>query len=252
MSVFRQCHPVLKTAILLSGWLGCLPAWSLDERFRDLSGRVEYAFYAEDSRALQRDLQAMAALEINHDFALLQQNQLDYGRWKLVQLQSQISSVQAQQLAEDCVDSKLPANSTGTTAALHFALHAACLSELAQLRPVRSVLYRRERDSAFSQALKLDARSIQVRLVGAWLKYSNKEPVDSAELKTLVAAYDKAASGELNDNLLWGQAEACFLLGQAEIAKGNVLAARNALERAILLAPEYPAAQALLRSLTVK
>lgn len=201
---------------------------------------------------MQRDLQALAALETNDDFAVLQQNQLDYGRWKLAQLSGPSNSAQAQELAEECVDSKLPAKTPSASAALHLALHAACLSELAQQRPVRSFIYRRERDSVFSQALKLDGKSVQVRLVGSWLKYSSREQLDSVELNSLVAAYDKAASGELTDNVLWGQAEACFLLGQAEMEKGNVLAARNALERAILLAPEYPAAQALLRSLTVK
>jgi Tfp pilus assembly protein PilF len=53
-------------------------------------------------------------------------------------------------------------------------------------------------------------------------------------------------------NLNWGYAETCYLLGKVELERGNVLAARNALEQALLQAPDYRDAQQLLQSLNLK
>ncbi|MGE0189381.1 MAG: hypothetical protein AB7F79_09480 [Steroidobacteraceae bacterium] len=252
MGSLRHLHIVAKLVGLLTGMLACVSAWSENEQLNDLAGRMEYAFYAEDSRSLQLAIQSLTQLELDTESDMLQQQQqLDYGRWKLAQLLGKHDPALATQMAEECADSKIANTVDGTSLAIRHALHAACLSILAQLRPLRSVLYKRQRNAEIDQALQIDSRSPQVQLVSAWLHADDKEPQDMAPLSTVVAAYDAAALVQITHNVLWGHAESCYLLGQLAIANGESLAARNALERALILMPDYQAASTLLRSLTV-
>ena len=48
----------------------------------------------------------------------------------------------------------------------------------------------------------------------------------------------------------WGAAEAYMWLGRCYLGKGDVLPARDALERALLIAPEFAQARRLLSSIT--
>jgi tetratricopeptide (TPR) repeat protein len=48
----------------------------------------------------------------------------------------------------------------------------------------------------------------------------------------------------------WGEADAYLALGRIRLAKGEVLPARDALERALLVAPEFAAARKLLSEIT--
>jgi Tfp pilus assembly protein PilF len=41
----------------------------------------------------------------------------------------------------------------------------------------------------------------------------------------------------------WGHAEALMLLAQAQLSAGQTVAARDAIERALVIAPDYDAAQ---------
>lgn len=239
------------TTGLLCAVLLCASADAQTEQLRDLAGRLEYAFYAADTRALQQDLQTLTALEVRASDARLRDQHLGYARWKLAELLMASEPARAAELAEMCADTK-PDLAGDVQAALQHAVHAACAAVLEKLRPLRGVSHRREREAALVQARKLGSKLPQVQLVESWVKVTNGEAVSAVTLRNLVAAYDAASISVLATAALWGHAEACYLLGQAEMQLKDLLAARNALERAVLLAPDYQAAQLLLRSLSVK
>jgi Tfp pilus assembly protein PilF len=46
----------------------------------------------------------------------------------------------------------------------------------------------------------------------------------------------------------WGHAEALLALGQSYLTRGDSVAARDAIERALVIAPDYRAAQSLLET----
>jgi hypothetical protein len=251
MRPIRQLHLVTALATLFAG-LMCLSAACADEQVRDLSSRLEYAFYAEDSRSLQADLRALVALELDATDDAVRTYQVDYGRWKLAQLLGERDATSAEQFAEACANSKIANNTDNALKAKRYALHAACLGMLEQLRPMRSVLYKRDRDTALSQALLLDSKLPQVQLVAIWLKSGNKIVPDLESLNRLIALYDATALATSGGDGVWGHAESCYLLGRSALTKNEILIARNALERALILAPDYQAAQRLLSNLTVK
>lgn len=238
------------TTSLLCAVLLCASASAQTEQLRDLAGRLEYGFYAADTRALQQDLQTLMTLEAEASDARLRDQHLGYARWKLSELLMRSDPVRAAELAEVCANVR--PDLADVQVALQHAVRAACAAMLEKLRPVRGVLYRREREAALLQARKLGSKLPQVQLVESWVKVTNGEAVSAVTLRSLVAAYDAASISELATATLWGHAEACYLLGQAEMQREDLLAARNALERAVLLAPDYQAAQLLLRNLSVK
>jgi len=220
-------------------------AQAAQEELTDLSSRVEYAFYSGDPPALRQALTSLEKLSVSSAQRDLQLNDLNYGRWKLAQLLAATNADEAGRSADSCV-AAMPSKPSAEQAALT----AACLTLLEELRSLRSLWYRNEREQRIKQATALDAKNLQVQFVAAWIK-AEREP-DAAEtyvaVKNVVAAFSDA-SGRLHE-AEWGYAEAWYLLGKMEFARHDVLAARNALERATLITPDYREAQALLKKLT--
>ena len=159
---------------------------------------------------------------------------------------------EAGDLAERCIDSADVKKFSKKASAEHEALLAACDAVLAEVRFVRTLWYRNAMDDHLKRAAKLDPRNLQVQFVSAWVK-AYRDPADAeayAALKQSVAAFTDNA-GRLQDTG-WGYAEALYLLGRAELSRHDNLAARNALERALVIAPDYVAAQIALKQLTVR
>ncbi len=245
---------VCKQTLLWRLALGALSAAGAhaDEALNDLGGRIEYAFYAADSRSLRHSVQAMEKLEVAVADMATHDNYLNYGRWKLAQLLAKEDSEQAQQLAQTCAESK-PAAKSPSALAVHHALAAACLGMLEELRPLRSMLYRRDREATLQQALELGGKTAQVQLVAVWLTVTKGGAAQAYDsIKQLVARYAAIPATAQSTATGWGYAEAFYLLGQAERARDNDLAARDALEQALVLAPDYRDAKNILQSLSLK
>jgi tetratricopeptide (TPR) repeat protein len=230
----------------------CIAAVHAEEDLRDLAGRIEYSYYAADGRGLQQSLDALAQLADDTSERDLLNSYLNYGRWKLSQLLAKSDPDRAQDAAEACADSKTNSKQAAARATSH-ALVAACLDMLGELRPLRKVLYRGRRDDALTEARQSGATIAQVQFIAAWISGRKNETLQAdAELKRALTQYDQAETAAGSSDAGWGHAEAAYLLGKSHAARGDTLAARNALEQALILAPDYREAQLLLRSLTLK
>lgn len=248
--VKHTCGVALLWCLAMVG-LGIANAYA-DEALNDLGGRMEYAFYAADSRSLRQSLQAMEKLDVAASDAAQYNDYLNYGRWKLAQLLAKDDKNLAEQAAQACADSK-PVAKSPSGLAVHHALVAACFGMLEKLRPLRSKLYRSDRESALKQAVELDGKITQVQLVAAWLAVSNDSAAQAYDsIKHVAEQYSAIPTTGPSTAVSWGYAEAFFLLGQAEQARANRLAARDALEQALILASDYRDAKQALRSLSLK
>ena len=65
--------------------------------------------------------------------------------------------------------------------------------------------------------------------------------------RTVVAKFEAAPPSQPGKPD-WGHAEALTLLGQSYLKRGEMVAARDVLERALVLAPDYRQAQKLLQT----
>jgi len=222
-----------------------------DARLADLAGQIEYAFYAQERAPLQQAVHALSDAATEESTAD-RQLWLNYGRWKVAQLQARTDDRVAGEAAELCAGKTWSEKAPVVVQAVGHALNAVCAEMLAELRPVRSVLYRHDRKRELQQALTLAPKQPQVQFVAAWIALHDGD-IESAykTLQQAVLLYDAAVN--LGDEETdWGQAELFYLLGKVNIERHNALAARNALERALVLAPDYRDAAALIRTLSVR
>src|SRR6185369_7235314 len=246
-----------KNSFLLACGFSCLSGTAMAQTSRedlsDLVGRIEYSFYAGDSSALTQAIEALEKAEVGDAQRATQSNSLNFGRWKLAQLLGdRKKNSDAGDVADHCTESIELKKFTKKAKAEHEALLAACYAVLAEVRFVRTLWYRGSIDDHLEKARKLDPKNLQVQFVAAWTKAYREPgaPESYTALKQVVAAFADNA-GRLQDTG-WGYAEALYMLGRTELARHDSLAARNALERAVVIAPDYVAAQLLLKQLSVR
>jgi tetratricopeptide (TPR) repeat protein len=109
--------------------------------------------------------------------------------------------------------------------------------------------------SRIDDAVLLEPKNPRVRLVEALALYerAGKDAAEkAAALKKLeaVTAMFEAARSAAATTPEWGAAEAYAFLGRALYDQRDVVGAREALERSLLIAPEYAFARQLMAQIT--
>ncbi len=231
----------------------CVSAEPVQEQARldDLAGQIEYAFYAQERMHLQQAVQTLEGM-VAADNSPAARLWLNYGRWKSAQLSARTVASAAADVATRCAGTSWSDKEPVIVQAMGHALNAACAELLAELQPLRAVFHRRDRQRELQQALILGPKQAQVHFIAAWIAQHNGDSKPAYEsLQRAALLYDDhdAAVGDLGE---WGQAEMFYLLGKLDIDRHDSLAARNALERALVLAPDYRDAAVLIKTLSVQ
>jgi hypothetical protein len=230
----RKPLAVLAAAVLVTAAARAAPAPEL----LDLAARVHYGYYHAEPRAIDAALDALERLadspEVTYyrDFAALRRAQLGSG-----------GRAAAARL-EACAARDVHAGLDKRLAAEAWALVAAC-AEAARDDG------RRER--ALAEARKRDDDNPRIVLVEAWAlareagsDLAQRAAVD-AKLAAVVAAFD--AWTPSIDDPDWGHAEALTAAAARALERGEMRAARDLIERSLLLAPDYRAAIELREAL---
>ncbi len=225
-----------------SGAPGAETSW------RDIESRIQYGYYTEDAAAL-RSLRGLIAADESHDklhgyyAALL--------AWREAQLAAQgvpaSRGQRASDLAERCVteaDNVLESQAAFTDA---LALRAACLATPLGAGGGAISAHRARKD--IEHALKSSPHDPRVLLVDAMNDYQlasggNKERA-LGKLRLAVSAFEAERAG-LERLPGWGAAEAYLLLARDLLDHADPVGARDALEHALLIAPEYAQARRLM------
>jgi len=238
--------------------------------WRDLESRIQYAYYTEDAPALRNLASALPGDE-SHD--TLRGYYAALLAWRQALLASQSASSAssaaagpgssaapgssarpgnsatagtAAQLAQRCVSEVDTALAAQADFADALALRAVCL-EAGGTRTFAGHWARKD----LAKALQLAAHNPRVLLADAMSDYElpptrggNKERA-LGKLRRAVAAFEAERSGA-DPVPGWGAAEAWWLLGCDLLDHGDALAARDALEHALLIAPEFVQARRLM------
>jgi len=235
--------------LVLLGMRAVHGAQSPDARWLDVQSRIQYAYYTEDIRALEDVTQALASEEGSAS------PMRDYYRglagYRLALLSAPRDRSKAEKSVQICVssiDSDLE-NQADSPEAL--ALGSACRRLLASLSSLGSPLSSVRGGHEMSRALKLAPNNPRVLMLDGLADYehSGSKAAALGKLQKAVAAFELERHN-IERAPSWGAPEAYAYLARSYLDRGDAIAARGALEHALLLVPDFAYAHRLLSKIT--
>jgi tetratricopeptide (TPR) repeat protein len=238
-----------RATVVLSLALGAVSnAYAANVDWMDVEGRIQYGFYTEDPRALGEVVSQLSGPEQGEDPLL--HYYIGLANFRLATLVATKDKTRARQAAARCVSRLDAAVTAKSNFAEGLALQSACLRTLGDLTPWKPLAGPRS-SGQMERAAKLAPKDPRVLLLQA-LESGEEGKLDApaiATLKKAAAAFEAERQG-VGRTPGWGAAEAYAYLGRGYLEQGNVVAARDALERALLIAPDYALARRLMHKIT--
>jgi len=239
----------------------------------DVEGRVQYAYYTNDARALNSVLATLKPnVEEGEKESAEELVTRSYFRaltqYRIAQVLAPTKKGDAKDAISDCHDEvdtavsalpKVPVGLDETDAnrkhrAELYALVTACT--LAGREMSTMPFFGGGRiGSRIEEAVKLEPKNPRVRLVEALAQFDRagkdeKEKAAAlAKLRNVTQMFEVARAGATSTPE-WGAAEAYAFLGRALFDQRDVVGAREALERSLLIAPDYAFPRKLMSQIT--
>jgi tetratricopeptide (TPR) repeat protein len=241
--------------LLLALTLGLvlLPADSRagETNWLDVESRIQYGYYTEDARALESVTEPLAA----GDESAIKQYYLGLAHYRVMQLTLTRERGRARDSAAACVSNLDKALAIQKDFADALALQSVCLDMLASLEPWRAPFAASRSGSQIEKARHLAPRNPRVLLLDAVEAYERPKQTAADRDRALSGFRRAAAAFELERQEAehypgWGASEAYMYLGRCFLERGSALEARDALERALLIAPEFAEARRLMSKIT--
>jgi len=218
------------------------------EEWLDLESRIQYGYYTEDARSVQRLADTLAA---QPGADPLRDYYLGLAGLRLAQLNLTRDAAHARDFLEQCAARLDEALRAQGESAEGLALEASCLRMLGELSAVRAPFaYARSR-SQMHRALTLAPNNPRVLLLEGLAEEEQARSSSGtggqalATLQRSVAAFEHERAG-LERPPSWGGAEAYAALARIYLTQRNAVAAREALEHSLLLAPDFAYARRLM------
>jgi tetratricopeptide (TPR) repeat protein len=223
-------------------------AQAAESDWLDVEGRIQYGFYTEDARSLTDLVDQLSRAEESED--PLRDYYAGLANYRLALVLSARDKGRARDAVEHCVDRLGAALNSDANFAAGLALQSACLRTLAVLKPWKPLAGSKS-TGQMEKAVRLAPKDPRVLMLAA-LESGDGEKIDEAclaKLKKATVAFEAERQG-VDRTPGWGAAEAYTYLGRGYLGRGDVLAARDALERALLIAPDFVTARRLLARIT--
>jgi tetratricopeptide (TPR) repeat protein len=223
--------------------------------FDDAVARLQFAFYTADTRSLEEMLTLLGEFEVDANLAAAKSYQLAYGNWKLAQLYREPSDERprpnakssASKAAKACVQHARETMAKDPRIADVYAIEAVCDSYTAHTM-ISLGAPGCSRTKSMRTALTLGAENPRVHFINALCAPEVEGDPGAADRWRTVVAKFEAAPPSQPGKPDWGHAEALTELGKSYLQRGEMVAARDVLERALVLAPDYRQAQKLLQT----
>jgi len=231
---------------------------------RDLESRIEYGYYTEDGNALEtlaRETARSAAQGPDEPTARngLRSYYSALADYRLALLELGKADGRARADADQCVSSLDhtldTAGLSNSASAESLALQSACLALLSDLGSWRAPFSGARSKSQMRKALKLAPANPRVLLLDAVGAVAGTpdgaaREVSLGKLRKAIAALEGERQQVVHAPS-WGLADAYARLGRLYLEKGDTVAARDALERALLTAPQFRQARRMMTKITI-
>ena len=233
----------------------------------DVEGRIQYAYYTNDARALNGVLAALKpkAVEGETEPAAEIGSRAYFralAQYRVAQVLASTKKSQSKDAIDECEDEidvaidalpKIPIGLDETDAGRRqraeiYTLSTACAIAGRELASDSGA-------SRIADAVRLEPRNPRVRLFEALVAYADAGKDAKAKgaailkLRAVIVMFEQARAAA-STTPEWGAAEAYAYLGRALYEQRDVVGAREALERSLLVAPEFADARKLMSQIT--
>jgi tetratricopeptide (TPR) repeat protein len=218
----------------------------------DIESRIQYGYYTEDPRALAG---VMELLSPGDAPSASKSYYAGLANYRLMQLALARDKSRAKESAEACVHNLDQSLKIQKDSAEALALQSACLDVLSALEAWRTPFASSKSGSQIEKARHLAPKNPRVLLLDAVEMYDRPRSSEAGKDQALSGFRKATAAFEVERQETehapgWGAAEAYTYLGRCYLDRGAALEARDALERALLIAPEFAEARRLLKKIT--
>jgi tetratricopeptide (TPR) repeat protein len=217
-------------------------------QWMDVEGRIQYGFYTEDVRALSDVVDQLSGP--NSQDEPMHHYYVGLANFRLSSVLAARDRNRAREAAARCVSRLDEAVTSKPGFAEGLALQSACLRALYNLTTWKPLAASKS-TGYMEKAIKLAPKDPRVLLLHA-LEQGESAPLDKsaiAKLKKAAAAFEAERQG-VDRTPGWGAAETYAYLGRGYLEQGDIVAARDALERALLIAPDFVLARKLMTKIT--
>jgi hypothetical protein len=238
--------------LLLSAVLLTSPAFA--QQGGDLQAQILYAYQTEDAHGLANLIQNLRT-QIDSDGAdAALRYHMAHAQYRMGLLSGRAHAKAAELAFDDCIDELKPLVLQDVKSAEALALQSACYAELAGFTRLEAALLRSRSADRLKAAMALEPRNPRVVFLSAMQDAAHAKPgtieqhAAFAQLQLAVRLFDESSATGI-DTPGWGHAEAYLALGRELKSRGDRVGARNLIEKSLIVAPEYKAAQRQLSGL---
>ena len=240
---------LVAAALLL--WAAVTPA----QQGGDLQAQILYAYQSEDGNGLANLIQDLTVqVQADAGDASLKYH-LAHAQYRSGLLAAAADAgARAESAFSDCIDQLKPLASQDVKSVEALILQSACYAGLANQRKLESVLLRSRSDERLKTALKLAPHNPRAVFLSSMEGLARAKPGSDeqrrsfAELERAAQLFDQSSATNI-DTPGWGHAEAYLALGRQLQSRGDQVGARNWIEKSLIAAPDYKAAQRQLAQL---
>ena len=233
---------MLPTLLLLAA----ATAWG--QQGGDLQAQILYAYQTEDANALANLTQELAT-QVKADSADLSLHyHLAHAQYRRGLLADAGNAREAESAFTDCIDELKPLLSQNIKSVEALVLQSACYAGLSGHKQLEALLLRSRAEERLDAALKIAPRNPRAVFLSSMEGLRQSKPGSVlrqhafSQLQLAAQLFD-ASSATSVDTPGWGHAEAYLALGRELQARGDLLGARNWIEKSLIAAPDFKAAQ---------
>jgi tetratricopeptide (TPR) repeat protein len=227
---------------------------SLAQQGGDLQAQILYAYQTEDTNSLANLIQDLTAQVKEGPGAASLRYHLAHAQYRRGLRAGPGNPHDAETAFAGCIDQLKPILSQDVKSVEALVLQSACYAGLADYRKLESVLLRSRSEERLNAALNLAPHNPRALFLSSMDGLRQGKPGSVlgqqafARLQLAVQLFE-ASSATSIDTPGWGHAEAYLAFGRELQSRGDQLEARNWIEKSLIAAPDYKAAQRQLAQL---
>ena len=225
-------------------------AGSVDTVLADITARMDYGYYVAEVRVIEAartDLERLPGDSPRKIYFLA------YGAYRLSQLTEVADTRRRNDLISNCVEAGKDAAADPQWSLEAWVLVAACALEGRHEQAARKLVYDLRLKEAMNAARELDPNHPRLLLVTAWAGAEDANAGDGERRRELLerarAGFELLGGGDAEPS--WGEAETLASLGEIYLERGQLREARDVIEQALIVAPEYHFALQLRNELSL-